>query len=180
MLAEINKRLVALLETAHPEFRDVGRHRGRMSADDIRQIAVFSPGLRIGLFGKLATEDLPSGERVLVVPFAAAVIVSEGELIDSQDRAIALALKVETTIAGLIPGAADEEREWPALSGVGLAEELSIDISDGDELDADGIALWAVLFKIRVIVGEDWARAEAEEPVEITLPEGFDLEDFTP
>lgn len=179
MLAEINKRLVTLLEAAHPELRDVGRHRGRMSADDIKRLAVFSPALRVGLFGKLATEDLPSGERVLVVPFAAAVIVSEGELIDSQDKAIALALQVETTVAGLIPGAADEDRAWPALSGVGLAEELSIDIADGDELDAEGIALWAVLFKIRVVVGEAWARAEAEEPIEIIMPEGFDLEDFT-
>ncbi|MCW5708675.1 hypothetical protein [Shinella sp.] len=180
MLAEINKRLVVLLEAAHPEFRDVGRHRGRMSVEDIRKLIVFSPALRIGLFGKLSTEDLPSGERVLVVPFAAAVIVCEGELIDSQDMAIALALKVETTLARIIPGAPDEDRDWPILPGVGLPEELSIDIADGDELDADGIALWAVLFKIRVVIGEDLARAGAEDEIEIVLPDDFDPAEIAP
>ncbi|MCQ4630935.1 hypothetical protein GB927_012855 [Shinella sp. CPCC 100929] len=180
MLAEINKRLSILLETRHPEFRDVGRHRGRMSVEDIKAIGVFAPALRIGLFGKLTTEDLPSGERVLVVPFAAAVITAEGDLLDSQDRAIALALAVETSLARITPGAADEDRDWPALSGVGLAEDLSIDIADGNDLDDEGIALWAVLFKIRVIIGENFAREGAEEAIQIIWPEGFDPAEIAP
>jgi len=178
MLAEINKRLVAVLETAHPEFRDVGRHRGRMTVEDIRALSVFSPALRVGLFGKISAVRLPTDESLLSVPFAAAVVASDGDLIDSQDRAIALALTVQDTLSGFAPGMADEERAWPAIPGVGLCEDLAIDIAEGEELEKDGIALWAVLFKVPVIVGVDRAKAESEVTMEIELPEGFDIEEM--
>jgi len=180
MLAEINGRLVAVLEDAHPEFRDVGRHRGRMTVEDVRAVTLFSPALRVGLFGKISTARLPTNETLLSVPFAAAVIVSAGDLLDSQDTAIALSLAVQSTLSGFAPGAADDVREWSALPGVGLCEDLAIDIAEGEELEADGIALWAVLFRVPVIVGVDLARADGESTVGIEFPQGWELGEMRP
>jgi len=178
VLSEINKRLVAVLEAAHPEFRDVGRHPGRMTVDDIKALSVFAPALRVGLFGKISTSRLPTDETLLSVPFAAAVITSETDLIDSQDRAIALALAVQGTLSDFAPGMADEERDWAAISGVGLCEDLAIDIAEGEELEAEGIALWAVLFKVPVIVGVDRAKAESEIPFQVDMPDDIDIEEI--
>ncbi len=180
MLVEISQRLVAMLTDAHPQFRDVGRHRGRMTVEDVQAVSVFSPALRIGLFGKISTAHLPTGETILHVPFAAAVIVSEGELLDSQDKAIALALAVQDTLADFAPGRADADRDWLALPGIGLCDDLAIDIAEGEELEKDGIALWAVLFKVPVVVGVDRAREEGESPVELELPENFDISEILP
>lgn len=180
MLVEINKRLVTALTEAHPEFRDVGRHRGRMTVEDVQKVSVFSPALRVGLFGKISTTRLASDETLLTVPFAAAVIVSDGDLLDSQDKAIALALDVQDTLAAFAPGMANEDRDWPALPGIGLCDDLAIDIAEGEELEKDGIALWAVLFKVTVILGVDRAREEAESPVDIEFPDDFAIEEALP
>ncbi len=167
MLTEINTRLVKVLATRHPEFRDVDRHPGRMTVDDIKRVAAFSPALRIGPFGKISTQKLANGELELSVPFAAAVITNEVGLLESQDMAIKLAAAVSRTLPGFAPGMANEDDNWPAMPGVGLCQDVAIDIAAGTELEDDGIALWAVLFKVCVTIGEDLAFAEATAAVDL-------------
>lgn len=174
MLVEINERLVKVLETAHPEFRDVGRHHGRMTPEQIKDLVVFSPALRIGPFGKISTMKLASGETELTVPFAAAVIASEGNNLDSQDKAIKQALAISGTLNGYAPGRADEDRNWPALPGVGLCHDVAIDIAAGTDLEEEGIAVWAALFKVCITVGADRAYAEATAPVDLEFDERID------
>ena len=42
-------------------------------------------------------------------------------------------------------------------------------------LDADGVALWAVLFKVPIELGTNFAATDATDPVEIEMPEDFDI-----
>lgn len=180
MLAEINKRIVTMITARHQEFRDVGRHRGRMTPEDVKTAGAFAPAARVGLFGRLRSEREPSGQVCVRVPFAIAIIAAEGDLIDSQDRAIALAVAVQNSVAGFIPGAADAELDWPALQGVGLPEDIELDISDADWLDDEGIALWAVLFTVSIDLGDSFAAIEAAELTEISFREGFELGEVLP
>lgn len=174
MLVEVNERLVKVLETAHPEFRDVGRHHGRMTIEAIKDLVVFSPALRVGPFGKISTMKLASGETELTVPFAAAVIASEGNNLDSQDKAIKQALAISGTLNGCAPGQANEDRDWQAIPGVGLCHDVAIDIAAGEELEEAGIALWVCLFKVCFTVGPDRAYADATAPVDLEFDERID------
>nr|WP_298095934.1 hypothetical protein [uncultured Shinella sp.] len=167
MLVEVNERLVKVLAAAHPEFRDVGRHHGRMTIEAIKDLVVFSPALRVGPFGKIVPRLQPNGETELTVPFAAAVIASEGGNLDSQDKAIKLALDIAGTLNGFAPGQANEDSDWPAIPGVGLCHDVAIDIAAGEELEEAGIALWVCLFKVCFTVGPDRAYAEAASAVDL-------------
>ncbi len=182
VLASIRARLRDLVKARHPEFADVDLHYGRLTPDEVRTITAFSPACRVGIFGSIKTETLPSGEVKLAPRFAAVVLVRSGDLVESTDTALALATALSPTIAAWCPGAALTDIEGveiaPRIRGVGLPEALTIEPSPAAELEREGIALWGCLFTVPVVIGASLSEAEAQGTVEILgLDQYFPIED---
>lgn len=173
MLAEIRERLIARLETEVPELRDVGAHFGRMTPEEVKRVSAFPPACRCGLFGRVTSDFLASGEQVILSQFAAVIITRERDLLAAHDAAMELAVRCQAAIGAWRPGLGDAEADpaLPNLPGVGLPKDIAIDVSADVSLDKEGVALWAVLFKLPVIIGENLAETEAAGLYEIT---GYD------
>jgi hypothetical protein len=180
VLAPIRARLRDLVKARHPEFVDVDLHYGRLTPQEVRNITAFSPACRVGIFGSVKTELLPSGELKLFPRFAAVVLVRSGDLVESTDTALALAMALSPTIAGWCPGAAitDGAETSPRIRGIGLPEALTIEPSPAAELEKEGIALWGCLFTVPVVIGASLSEAEAQGTIEILgLDQYFPVEE---
>lgn len=185
VLTSIRSRLKDLVVAAHPEFRDVDLHYGRLEADEVRKISMFTPAARVGIFGRVQSEFLPTGELKIMPRFAAVAIARSGDLLESTDTAMDFALALAATFAAWRPGAAQLDDDGnvtsPALLGVGLPEAISVEPSPAAALEAEGIALWGCLFSVPVVIGVDLAREEASGTVEISgLDEYFEVPEDTP
>ncbi len=160
-----------LVAARHPEFREVALHYGRLEADEVRRISMFTPAARVGVFGLVRSEFLPTGELKLMPRFAAVAIARDGDLLESTDTAMHFALAMAMTVAAWRPGAAlsDEAGEItaPAVKDVGLPEAISVEPSPAAALESEGIALWGCLFTVPVVIGVDLAKEEATGAVEI-------------
>ena len=170
VLAPIRARLRDLVKARHPEFVDVDLHYGRLTPEEVRNISAFSPACRVGIFGSIKSETLPSGEVKLFPRFAAVVMVRSGDLVESTDTALALATALAPTIAAWCPGAAltdIEGAEIPRIRGVGLPEAITIEPSPAGDLEKEGIALWGCLFTVPVAIGASLSELEAQGTVEI-------------
>lgn len=185
VLTAIRSRMKDLVKASHPQFRDVDLHYGRLEADEVRKISMFTPAARVGIFGSVRSEYLPTGELKITPRFAAVAIARDGDLLESSDTAMDFAIALAATFAAWCPGAAllDDEGEVtsPALLGVGLPEAISIEPSPAAELEAEGIALWGCLFTVPVVIGVDLAKEEATGTVDLGgLDEYFDVPDEAP
>ncbi|KQZ87200.1 hypothetical protein ASD64_07090 [Mesorhizobium sp. Root157] len=185
VLTAIRSRLKDLVVAAHPDFRDVNLHYGRLEADEVRKISMFTPAARVGVFGPVRSEYLPTGELKIMPRFAAVAIAREGDLLESTDTAMDLAVALAATFAAWCPGAALVDGAGditsPALLGVGLPEAISVEPSPARELEAEGIALWGCLFTVPVVIGVDLAKEEATGTVEISgLDDYFEVPEDAP
>jgi len=181
MLTDLRDRFKVHLRDAVPGFREVKEHPGRLEDQEIKaQISGLTPSCRVGLWGRVPIEHMPDGQVLIRPGFAVAIIVKSTDLVRSHDEAMGLAVETINALAGFIPGEANEARSWDPLTGVGLIENLSLDISSNDMLDREGIALWGVLCAVPIRMGVSLATVEAEQTVDLTFPEGFDIEELQP
>lgn len=163
VLTSIRARLRDVIAARHPDFREVDLHYGRLQADDVKKSVMFSPACRVGVFGSVRSDVLPTGELKLMPRFAAVTIVKTGDLLESTDAAMELATAISATIAAWCPGEAA-----PALPGVGLPEAITVEPSPAPVLEAEGIALWGCLFTVPVVIGRNLSKEDAEAIVELT------------
>lgn len=182
VLASIRARLRDLVKARHPEFVDVDLHYGRLTPDEVRTITAISPACRVGIFGSIKSETLPSGELKLAPRFAAVVLVRSGDLVESTDTALALAAALAPTISAWCPGAALTDSDGveisPRISGVGLPEAVTIEPSPAGVLEKEGISLWGCLFTVPVVVGASLSEIEAQGTIEVHgLEQYFQVEE---
>lgn len=182
VLSSIRARLRDLVQARHPEFAEVDLHYGRLTPDEVRDITAFSPACRVGIFGSIKSETLPSGEVKLLPRFAAVVLVRSGDLVESTDAALALATALSPTIAAWCPGVAVTDVAGavvsPRIRGVGLPEAITIEPSPAAELEKEGIALWGCLFTVPIVIGASLSEAEAQGSIEILgLEQYFPVEE---
>lgn len=163
VLTSIRARLRDLVKAELPAFLDVDLHYGRLQPDEVRKIVMFTPACRVGVFGSVRSEVLPTGELKLLPRFAAVALVKTGDLLESTDASMELATAISATIAAWCPGEAE-----PSLTGVGLPEAITVEPSPASVLEAEGIALWGCLFTVPVVIGRNLAKEDAEAIVELT------------
>lgn len=175
MLATLRDRFKAHLKDSVTGFREVKEHPGRLEESEIMKISGLTPSGRVGLWGRVGAEFMEDGQLLVRPGFAIAIIVKSTDLVRSHDEAMALARETLEVLAAFIPGAVNEEKGWDALTGVGLPENLSIDISSNQKLDDAGIALWGVLCSVPIRMGVSLARQEAEFEPELEFPDGIDI-----
>lgn len=181
MLTDLRDRFKIHLRDAVPGFREVKEHPGRLEDQEIKdQISGLTPSCRVGLWGRVPIEYMPDGQVVIHPRFAVAIITKSTDLVRSHDEAMALTIETVKALAAFIPGEANEARSWDPLTGVGLIENLSLDISANDMLDKAGIATWAVLCAVPIRMGVSLARVEAEQTVDLTFPDGIDIAEMQP
>lgn len=173
VLTSIRDRLCDLLKAQHPEFNDVDLHYGRLTPDEVRQITAFTPAARVGLFGPIKSDILPSGEIKLSPRFVAVALVKETDLLKTTDLAMKLALDMAATISIWLPGIRLTDKQGieiaPPLFGVGLPEAITVEPSPAPELEAEGIALWGCLFTVPVVVGTSLSEQDGTAMVDIFM-----------
>lgn len=178
MLTDLRSRFITHLKALHPDFKDINAHPGRLDVDEIKSISARTPAARVGVWGSIATEATADGQIIIRPGFAIAIIAKATHLLSAHDVAMRLASDVATGLGTFVPGAANIDTEQDILPGVGLVENISMDISDTKELNAKGIALWGVLCHVPIRAGMSLARAEAHRDIVVEYPDGFDAADF--
>lgn len=175
VLTSIRDRLRDLIKAQILEFIDVDLHYGRLTSDDVRKITAFPPAARVGLFGSVKSDILPSGEIKLSPRFAAVAITKTGDLLSSTDQAMRLALEMAATISIWRPGIRLTDtggiETAPPLFGVGLPEAMTVEPSPAPELENEGIALWGCLFTVPIVIGTSLSEQNGGMLIDISAPQ---------
>lgn len=174
MLTSLRRRFIDHLKAAHSDFRDIKAHYGRLEESEIEKISAQTPAARVGLWGRIGTEIVADGQIVIRPGFAIAVITKSTDLIRSHDEAMRLSTDVVAGLGSFVPGAPNSENAIEALPGVGLVENISLDISNSNALEAKGIALWGVLCNVPIRIGLSLASQEAAGLYDVEWPTGFE------
>ncbi|MBX8802497.1 hypothetical protein HBA92_17280 [Ochrobactrum sp. MR28] len=175
VLTSIRDRLRDLIKAELPEFKDVDLHYGRLMPDEVRKITAFAPAARVGLFGSVKSDILPSGEIKLSPRFAAVALTKTGDLLTSTDEAMQLALDMAAVISIWRPGIPLFDKQGietaPPLFGVGLPEAITVEPSPAPELENEGIALWGCLFTVPIVIGTSLSEQDGGRLIDISSPQ---------
>lgn len=177
ILTSIRNRLRDLIKAEHSQFLDVDLHYGRLTPDEVRKITAFPPAARVGLFGSIKSDILPSGEIKISPRFAAVAVTKTGDLLTSTDEAMQLALSMAATISVWRPGIrlidTNGVETAPPLFGVGLPEAITVEPSPAPELENEGIALWGCLFTVPVVIGSSLSEQDGSSLMDISMSDDW-------
>lgn len=175
VLTSIRDRLRDLIRAELPEFNDVDLHYGRLTPEEVRKITAFTPAARVGLFGSVKSDILPSGEIKVSPRFAAVALTKTGDLLTSTDQAMRMALEMAAAISVWRPGIRLTDTDGieiaPPLFGVGLPEAITVEPSPAPELENEGIALWGCLFTVSIVIGTNLSEQNGGMLIDISAPQ---------
>ncbi len=144
-LCDLREAVVTALHTAIPQLRTCETHGGRFDAAELRRLAPRSPAV---LVATLALDDLRGehGEYKADVAWAVFVVASDRP---GQPRDAA-ALTVVDALARTIP-----DNRWGLAESETVPTRLRAENLYSGDLDKSGVAIWAVSWRQRMVLGQE-------------------------
>lgn len=138
-----------------PDLRECAAHPGRVNLDEVNRWGATTPAVRVAVLGLDRGDAQDDGRTLYPIRMCAYIVTADTRGLGRDDAALAI---VET-LAARLPGAA-----WGAAAA-DLPTDIKADNLYAGDVGRTGIALWAVTWTQRVLLGDDILTGEDLGPV---------------
>lgn len=146
-LTDLRAAAISLIKESIADFRQVDKHVGRFTVDDLQAMLRASPSCKVGIVKAAKPERRASGETQFTVKMAAVVVTRATTVQDADDDAINRAVAVVSALAHWNP-AASVQKVQPAAG-------FDMDAIGDEQLDRTGMVVWAITWDHVVLLGAD-------------------------
>lgn len=162
----LRRDCVVKIEAANIGFKQVRKHVGRYSIDDLKKLHSVSPACAVGFAGFGKSRKQASGQWRVDAAMAAVIVTRAATSDDADEPGVELATKLLTVIS--------DWRPMLAVPLTSLAQDVRAEAIDDSVLDDAKIIVWAVLWNVEVTLGTDLVGAGISEQTlgSITGPGG--------
>lgn len=160
-------QIAAYLQANIDGLRTCQRYAGEFDADSVKKVSFNAPAVFVACLGwvKADREHQPGdGRTAYEVRFAAFAVAQKPGKLQRTDI-VALSLALTDAIDGKTLG----------VSGAQIAEFQKAENGVNAQLDSNGLALWAISWNQRIILGESLWQPGEPIPVEIVFSHAPDV-----
>lgn len=166
-LVTLRTAIVAGINTGLPSLRDCSAHGGRFSLKELKATAAKAPAVRVACLGINDFVAVPAGVEAMTV-WGAFVITRDQPGVGRD----AVALTLLAALGVLVPANC-----WGKSAIASGAVGVRGDNLFSSEIDAQGVALWALTWRHQVTLGtadlatlDDWLRCYVD--YDLAAPDG--------